>query len=44
METRVAVQIRPPHRLYKLEETRKRALVIQHLKHNFILSSVEEDE
>lgn len=44
MKTRVAIQIRPPHRLYKLEETRKRALLIQHLKHSFILSSVKEDE
>ena len=44
MKTGVAIQIRSSHRLYKLEETRKRALLIQHLKHCFILSPVKEDE
>jgi hypothetical protein len=44
MKTRVAIQIRPPHRLYKLEETRKHTLIIQHLKHNLILSPVKEYE
>jgi hypothetical protein len=44
MQPSITIHIGPPHSLNKLEKTRKRALLIQHLKRDFILSPVEEDE
>jgi hypothetical protein len=44
MQPSVAIHIRSPHSLNKLKKTRKRALLIQHLKRDFILPPVEENE
>jgi hypothetical protein len=42
VETRPAIHLLLPQRLYQLEESRKRALLIHHLQRHFILPTVEE--
>jgi hypothetical protein len=44
MQPSIPIHVRPPHSLNKLEQTRKRTLLVQHPKRDFILPPVKEDE